>query len=78
MGNVDVTVVTEWPKIAPFGDLMRQALAERLGVEVGVVSVKGKSNEGLGWIGAGEGLAVYAVAAVMPMSAVDSSPEEGD
>ena len=43
---------------------MRAGLAGCLGVEAGAVSVKGKSNEGLGWIGRGEGIAVQAVATV--------------
>jgi 2-C-methyl-D-erythritol 2,4-cyclodiphosphate synthase len=61
IGNVDVTVVTEAPRIGPHVDAMRRRLAETLRVGVDRVSVKGKSNEGLGWIGAGEGLACFAV-----------------
>jgi 2-C-methyl-D-erythritol 2,4-cyclodiphosphate synthase len=48
---------------------MRKRLAGILGVEIGAVSVKGKTNEGLGWIGAEEGLAVHAVALVVPREA---------
>jgi len=62
--NVDVVVVTEKPKIGPLAGAMRERLAGVLGIPVGSVSVKGKSNEGLGWIGAEEGLAVHAVAVV--------------
>ena len=62
--NVDVTVVCESPRIAPLADGMRQALADVLGVGPQFVSVKGKSNEGMGWIGAGEGLAAHAVALI--------------
>ena len=62
--NVDVTVVCETPKIGPHAASMRARLAEALGVEPSDVSVKGKSNEGMGWIGRGEGLAVHAVALV--------------
>ena len=62
--NVDVTVVCESPKIGPHASAMRARLAEAMGVDVGRVSVKGKSNEGMGWIGSGEGLAVHAVALV--------------
>lgn len=62
VGNVDVTVICERPLIAPRAGEMRTRLAERMGVEAHAVSVKGKSNEGLGWIGRGEGIAVQAVA----------------
>ena len=62
--NVDVTVVCETPRIAPHADAMRARLARALGVTDAQVSIKGKTNEGLGWIGRGEGLAVHAVALV--------------
>lgn len=62
--NVDITVVAEKPRIGPHAAAMSAALAAALGVHPSDVSVKGKSNEGLGWIGAGEGLAVHAVALV--------------
>jgi len=62
--HVDVTVVTEAPAIAPYAEEMRRRLAGVLGLAVEAVSVKGKSNEGLGWIGRGEGLAAFAVALV--------------
>ena len=60
--HVDVTVVAERPKIVPHRDAMRARLAGALGVDAGQVSVKGKTNEGMGWIGRGEGLACMAVA----------------
>ncbi len=62
--NVDVVVITEAPKIGPRSAAMRERLSEVLGIPMETVSVKGKSNEGMGWIGAGEGLAVHAVAMV--------------
>jgi 2-C-methyl-D-erythritol 2,4-cyclodiphosphate synthase len=62
--NVDVVVVTEEPRIAPVADRIRSRLSEVLGIAEDAVSLKGKTNEGLGWIGAGEGLAVHAVALV--------------
>ena len=65
VGNVDVVVVCERPRIGPRAPEMRVALAGRLRVEAGGVSVKGKSNEGMGWIGREEGLAVHAVAALV-------------
>lgn len=62
--NVDVTVVCETPRIAPHTEGMRARLAAALGVTAAQISIKGKTNEGLGWIGRGEGLAVHAVALV--------------
>lgn len=59
--NVDVTVVTESPRIGPHRDAIRSALAPVLGVASDDISIKGKSNEGMGSIGAGEGLACLAV-----------------
>jgi 2-C-methyl-D-erythritol 2,4-cyclodiphosphate synthase len=61
---VDVVVITEAPRIGPLADAMGARLAEVMGIQADSVSVKGKSNEGMGWIGAGEGLAVHAVALV--------------
>lgn len=62
--NVDVTVVAEAPRIGPHVDAIRARLAEVLAVAPASVSVKGKTNEGMGWIGRGEGIAVFAVAAI--------------
>ena len=56
--NVDVTVVCETPRIGPHAGAMRDRLGEVLGIGPDFVSVKGKTNEGMGWIGSGEGLAV--------------------
>ena len=67
--NVDVTVVCESPRVAPHVEAMRGALATAMTVTPGSVSVKGKTNEGMGWIGRGEGIAVHAVALVEPASA---------
>lgn len=70
--NVDVTVVAEAPKVGPHADAMRERLAAVLGISPGHVSVKGKSNEGMGWIGRGEGIAVFAVALVDSMEPMDA------
>jgi 2-C-methyl-D-erythritol 2,4-cyclodiphosphate synthase len=70
--QVDVAVVSERPRIAPHRDAMRTAVAAALGLSVDAVSIKGKTNEGMGWIGRGEGLACMAVATVVP-----SSPRAG-
>ncbi len=60
--NVDVTVITEEPKIAPNVQAMVARLSEVLRTAPDAISVKGKTNEGMGWIGSGEGMAVHAVA----------------
>jgi 2-C-methyl-D-erythritol 2,4-cyclodiphosphate synthase len=60
--NVDVTVVCERPAIRPHAPAMRARLAKALGLEPAAVSIKGKTNEGMGWIGRGEGIAALAVA----------------
>ena len=62
VSNLDVTVITEQPKIAPNAGEMVARLSEVLGTAPEGISVKGKTNEGMGWIGAGEGMAVHAVA----------------
>jgi 2-C-methyl-D-erythritol 2,4-cyclodiphosphate synthase len=62
--NVDVTVVCETPRIGPHARAMAERLAHALSVGPDLVSVKGKTNEGMGWIGRGEGVAVHAVALV--------------
>jgi 2-C-methyl-D-erythritol 2,4-cyclodiphosphate synthase len=64
VGNVDVTVICEHPKIGPHALRMRERLASVLGCGVDDVSVKGKTNEGMGWTGSGEGIAVHAVALI--------------
>ena len=63
--QVDVVVVTEALRIAPHRAAMAAALAGALGVEVSAVSIKGKTNEGMGWIGRGEGIACMAVATLV-------------
>ncbi|PLY12181.1 MAG: 2-C-methyl-D-erythritol 2,4-cyclodiphosphate synthase [Sedimenticola sp.] len=61
IGNIDVTVVAQAPKLAPHIDDMRRNLAEDLGVELNHVSVKATTTEGMGFAGRGEGIACYAV-----------------
>lgn len=63
--QIDVTVITERPKIGPHRVVIRQRLSEALGIAQDCVSVKGKTNEGMGWIGRGEGLACIAVATLV-------------
>ena len=61
VAHADVSIVAEKPRIASHRDGMRGALARALGIDATAVSVKGKTNEGMGWIGSGEGLACIAV-----------------
>ncbi|MEK7403295.1 MAG: 2-C-methyl-D-erythritol 2,4-cyclodiphosphate synthase [Gemmatimonadota bacterium] len=67
VAQVDVTVIAEAPRLAPHRDKMRERLAGALDVDVGAVSVKGKTNEGMGWIGRGEGIACIAVATIIDL-----------
>ena len=66
--QVDVTVIAETPSLAPHRAAMQSALARALGIPARHVSIKGKTNEGMGWIGRGEGLACIAVATVVPVA----------
>jgi 2-C-methyl-D-erythritol 2,4-cyclodiphosphate synthase len=62
VNQVDATVVAERPKIGPYREAIQHRLAAALGILPGDVGIKGKSNEAMGWIGRGEGLACIAVA----------------
>jgi 2-C-methyl-D-erythritol 2,4-cyclodiphosphate synthase len=59
--NIDATVVCEQPRLGPYRGEMERILAEATSARV---SVKATSNEGMGWVGRGEGIACIAVAAV--------------
>lgn len=59
--NVDSVVVARMPKIAPYRQEMKQRIAGILSIDAGMVGVKGKTTEGLGFTGRGEGIAVHAV-----------------
>jgi 2-C-methyl-D-erythritol 2,4-cyclodiphosphate synthase len=62
VGQLDVVVITETPKIAPHRPAMCDRIAGAVGCEAKDVSIKGKTNEGMGFIGRGEGLACLATA----------------
>lgn len=62
--NVDSTLITERPRLAPYLPAMRAALAEVSGLPEDGISIKAKTNEGLGALGKGEGIAALAVALV--------------
>ena len=61
VSNVDATILAQRPKLAPYIPAMRRALAGHLGLEEEQVNVKATTEEGLGFTGAGEGMAAHAV-----------------
>ena len=64
VANIDVIVIAQRPKLAPHVDTMRASLACALGIDMDQVSVKGKTNEGVDSVGAGESIAAHAVALI--------------
>jgi 2-C-methyl-D-erythritol 4-phosphate cytidylyltransferase/2-C-methyl-D-erythritol 2,4-cyclodiphosphate synthase len=62
--HVDLTFLCEAPRIGPYREQMRASVAGMLGLDIGQVSVKATTNEGLGFIGRGEGIAAMATATV--------------
>jgi 2-C-methyl-D-erythritol 4-phosphate cytidylyltransferase / 2-C-methyl-D-erythritol 2,4-cyclodiphosphate synthase len=68
VGNVDATIIAERPKLAPYIDAMRARIAGAIGIEIDRVSLKGKTNEGVGELGRGEAIAVHAIALVRSLN----------
>lgn len=66
VGNLDATLFAQAPKIAPYREAMRKRIAEALQIEPGRVNVKATTTEGLGFVGAGEGMAAQCVALLEP------------
>jgi len=64
IGNVDMTVISETPKINPYIAEMKTSLANTMGIETSQIGIKATTNEKLGAIGASEGIAAHAVALV--------------
>ena len=62
LGNIDVTVVAEQPKLSPYIPEMKKTLAEQMCVSVDDISIKATTTEKLGFTGRSEGIAAYAVA----------------
>jgi 2-C-methyl-D-erythritol 4-phosphate cytidylyltransferase/2-C-methyl-D-erythritol 2,4-cyclodiphosphate synthase len=62
--HADITLLCEAPRIGPYRDRMRARIAEMLGLDIAQVSIKATTNEGLGFIGRGEGIAAMATATV--------------
>jgi len=68
VGNVDVTVILEKPKIKDYVDAMRASVAGAIGIVADRVSIKGKTNEGVDAVGRGEAIAAHAVALIRTLS----------
>ncbi len=65
VGNIDATVLAQRPKLAPFIPQMRENIAAACGVSVDAVNVKATTEEGLGFTGAGAGIAAHAVCIIL-------------
>jgi len=61
VGNIDLTIVAQAPKMMPHIENMKQHISEDLEIDVGRVNVKATTTEGMGFVGRGEGIEVYAV-----------------
>lgn len=65
LGNADITIVCERPKIGAHADAMRRNIADDVGIDIGAVSVKATTTEKLGFTGRGEGIAAHAVCLIV-------------
>ena len=65
IGNVDITIIAQFPKMAPHIEAMRQNVANDLGIDIDAVSVKATTTERLGFTGRGEGIAAQATALLL-------------
>jgi 2-C-methyl-D-erythritol 2,4-cyclodiphosphate synthase len=65
-GNVDVTIIAERPRVGPRVDDMKARVGAAIGLDPSRVGVKATTNEGLGFLGRGEGIAAIAVAEILP------------
>ena len=63
--NIDITILAETPKINPKADAMKAAIAVHLGISPKQIGIKATTNEGMGFIGRGEGIAAHAIASVV-------------
>ncbi|MCD8282823.1 MAG: 2-C-methyl-D-erythritol 2,4-cyclodiphosphate synthase [Prevotella sp.] len=64
VGNVDITVLAEHPRLSPYIEAMRRCIADIIGIDVDNVSVKAKTNERMGFVGREEGIAAFATALI--------------
>ncbi|HLJ74889.1 MAG TPA: 2-C-methyl-D-erythritol 2,4-cyclodiphosphate synthase [Thermoanaerobaculia bacterium] len=78
VGNVDITIIAEKPKLAPFRDAMEAKIAKMLDIPSGHVNVKATTADHLGFIGRGEGICAMAIVMITIASSSDErSPVEG-
>jgi 2-C-methyl-D-erythritol 2,4-cyclodiphosphate synthase len=66
IGNMDVMIMAEKPKVSPYTLAMRESMAQLFGCELGAVSVKATTMEGMGFVGRQEGIAAHAVVLLVP------------
>ncbi|MDY6862074.1 MAG: 2-C-methyl-D-erythritol 2,4-cyclodiphosphate synthase [Thermodesulfobacteriota bacterium] len=59
--NIDSTIVAQEPRLSPYISRMKSRLTYTLGIPENIINIKATTNEGLGWIGEGRGIAAYAV-----------------
>ena len=64
IGNVDITIIAQEPKLAPYNEEMRNNIARTLGISESAVNVKATTEEGLGFTGSGEAIAAFATATI--------------
>ncbi len=77
INNVDITIIAEKPKLAPFRDAMAAKIAKLLDIPSGHINVKATTADRLGFIGRGEGLCAMAIVLIDIAGASDHSPIEG-
>lgn len=66
IGNIDITVIAQHPKLMPYVAAMRQCLAADLTVHEDLINIKATTTEGMGFTGRGEGIAAHAVTLLLP------------
>ena len=64
LGNLDITIIAEKPKLSPYISSMKDNLATVLNCDIGKISVKATTEEGLGFTGSGEGIAAHSVCTI--------------
>ena len=65
VGNIDATIIAQMPKMAPHIQKMRENIAGRLEIDINQVNIKATTEEGLGFTGAGQGIACHSIALLM-------------
>lgn len=71
--NLDATVIAEEPRLVPHVEAIRAAISETIGLHVSAINVKATTNEGMGFVGRGEGIAALAIATIQSRTDAPSS-----